>query len=91
MSIKNGMELRNMQVALTTFRWAWSAFAQFRIIDYAAILSDTSGLTSMTMRMRSSTTLFPDFSPSFLMSAKLFSASLLASSSAFLLPLECCK
>ena len=56
----------------------------------AATLSGTSGFTSMITFNRSSTTLSPLSLPSLLMSSTLFSASLAASSSAFLLPLVCC-
>ena len=55
----------------------------------AATLSGTSGFTSMITFNKSSTTLSPLSLPSFLISSTLFSASLAASSSAFLLPLVC--
>lgn len=47
----------------------------------------TSGFTSVTILIRSSTTLSPDFPPASLMAFICSSASLRASSSAFLLPL----
>jgi hypothetical protein len=54
-------------------------------------LSGTSGRGVVTALMRSSMTLSPDFLPASSISFTLFSASLLASSSAFLLPLDCWK
>lgn len=53
-------------------------------------LSGTSGRGVVTALMRSAITLSPDFFPASLISFTLTSASLLASSSAFLLPLDCC-
>lgn len=55
----------------------------------AATLSGTSGFTSITTRNSSSTTLSPDFPPTSLIFCICSSASVLASSSAFLLPLVC--
>lgn len=53
------------------------------------ILSGTSGCGDDTALIKSSTTLVPDFLPAASISLTLESASLLASSSAFLLPLVC--
>jgi hypothetical protein len=53
-------------------------------------LSGTSGLISITALSKSSTTLLPLPLPVFLISAIFASVSLAASSSIFLLPLECC-
>lgn len=53
------------------------------------ILSGTSGCGVDTALIKSSTTLLPDFLPAASISLTLESASLLASSSAFLLPLVC--
>ena len=57
----------------------------------ALTLSGTSGFTSITTLKRSSTTLSPLSPPSFLISSSFLSASLAASSSAFLLPRVCCR
>ena len=54
-----------------------------------ATLSGTSGFTSVTSLSRSSTTLSPVLLPASLIRFSCSSASLLASSSAFLLPLVC--
>ena len=62
---------------------------RLRHANHCTALSGTSGFTSITILSRSATTLSPDFSPIFLISSRLRSASWLASSSAFLLPLEC--
>ena len=53
--------------------------------------SGTSGFTSVTTLKRSSTTLSPVLFPASLIVFSCSSASLLASSSAFLLPLVCCR
>lgn len=56
----------------------------------ARIFSGASGFTSTTAWIKSFITLSPDFFPAALMPSSWDSASLFASSSAFLFPLECC-